>query len=97
MPSLFLLSYRSFDPCWGAFAPLEIQIGARGFLSASIYTREMTSADSPVPRAQPRREPRWLVVLMSLGVVLVLGGALLVVFNPPTLTFGWFAYAPVSE
>ena len=34
---------------------------------------------------------------MSLGAVLVLGGALLVVFNPPTLTFGWFSYAPLSE
>ncbi|WP_270260735.1 hypothetical protein [Kocuria marina] len=57
----------------------------------------MGPIDSPTSRSQPRRLPRWLVVLMSLGVVLVLGGALLVVFNPPTLTFGWFAYAPLSE
>ncbi|MCT2019890.1 hypothetical protein [Kocuria marina] len=57
----------------------------------------MGPIDSPTSRSRPRRLPRWLVVLMSLGVVLVLGGALLVVSNPPTLTFGWFAYAPLSE
>ncbi|MDT0119630.1 hypothetical protein KocCE7_01390 [Kocuria marina subsp. indica] len=56
----------------------------------------MGPIDSPTSRSQ-RRLPRWLVVLMSLGVVLVLGGALLVVSNPPTLTFGWFACAPLSE
>ena len=34
---------------------------------------------------------------MSLGLVLVLGGALLVLLNPAEATFGWFAYAPLSD
>ncbi|MUN62816.1 hypothetical protein GMA12_06630 [Kocuria sediminis] len=58
----------------------------------------MNSAGSTAPGTpRPPRLPRWLVVLASLGVVVVLGGALLVLLNPPEASFGWFAYAPLSD
>lgn len=51
---------------------------------------------TPPPSVPPRRPPRWWVVLASLGGVLVLSGALLVLLNPAEATFGWFADAPLS-
>lgn len=38
---------------------------------------------------------RGVVVVAGLAVVLVLGGVALVATSPP-VTFGWFAYAPLS-
>lgn len=53
-----------------------------------------STTPGPVP---PCRLPLWLVVLTSLGVVLVLGGSLTVLLNPPGATFGWFADAPLGD
>lgn len=58
----------------------------------------MNSAGSTAPGTPPpRRLPRWLVALVSLGVLVGLGGALLVLLNPAEASFGWFAYAPLGD
>ena len=56
-----------------------------------------SAGPASAPSVPPRRPPLWWVVLASLGGVLVLGGALLVLLHPAEATFGWFADAPVGD
>ena len=58
----------------------------------------MDTAGSPAPAPPPpSRLPRGLVLLAVLGGLMGLGGALLVLLHPPEASFGWFAYAPLTD
>lgn len=88
---------RTEEGSYGDQIPGHCCAGCRRHLPRP-YTRAMDATGSNTPRTvPPRRPPLWLIVLASLGVVLVLVGSLLVLLNPSEATFGWYAYAPLSD